>query len=55
MSSVSSRRPEVMPDAGAARIIPELEIGAKCRLKYDCSTGTLIRRYKKSKELLQGR
>jgi glucose-6-phosphate isomerase len=39
----------------AARIIPELETGAKCRLKHDSSTNTLIRRYGRSKELLHGR
>ena len=35
----------------AARIIPELETGAKGQLKHDSSTNTLIRRYRKSKEL----
>ena len=39
----------------AARIIPELETGAKCQLKHDSSTNTLIRRYGRSKELLHGR
>jgi glucose-6-phosphate isomerase len=39
----------------AARIIPELETGAKGQLKHDSSTNTLIRRYRISKELLQGR
>jgi glucose-6-phosphate isomerase len=39
----------------AARIIPELETGAKCQLKHDSSTNTLIRRYRRSKELLHGR
>ena len=33
----------------AARIIPELETRAKCKLKHDSSTNTLIRRYGKSK------
>ena len=35
----------------AARIIPELETGTECQLKHDSSTNTLIRRYRKSKEL----
>jgi glucose-6-phosphate isomerase len=39
----------------AVRIIPELEIGAKEQLAHDSSTNTLIRRYRKSKELLHGR
>jgi glucose-6-phosphate isomerase len=39
----------------AARIIPELESGAKGQLKHDSSTNTLIRRYGRSKELLHGR
>jgi glucose-6-phosphate isomerase len=39
----------------AARIIPELETGAKGQLKHDSSTNTLIRRYRLSKELLNGR
>jgi glucose-6-phosphate isomerase len=39
----------------AARIIPELETGTERQLKHDSSTNTLIRRYRKSKELLQGR
>jgi glucose-6-phosphate isomerase len=39
----------------AVRIIPELETGAKSQLKHDSSTNTLIRRYRKSKELLHGR
>ncbi len=34
----------------AARIIPELETGAKCELKHDSSTNTLIRRYRELKE-----
>jgi len=34
----------------AARIIPELETGAKCKLKHDSSTNVLIRRYKRFKE-----
>jgi glucose-6-phosphate isomerase len=38
----------------AARIIPELETGTECQLKHDSSTNTLIRRYRKSKELLHG-
>ena len=38
----------------AARIIPELVVGAKGQLKYDSSTNTLIRRYRRSKELLHG-
>ena len=39
----------------AARIIPELETGAKRQLKHDSSTNTLIRRYRRSKELSHGR
>jgi glucose-6-phosphate isomerase len=39
----------------AARIIPELETGAKRQLKHDSSTNTLIRRYRRSKERLHGR
>ena len=39
----------------AGRIIPELETGGTCQLKHDSSTNTLIRRYGRSKELLQGR
>jgi len=39
----------------AARIIPELETGAADQLKHDSSTNALILRYKRSKELLQGR
>jgi glucose-6-phosphate isomerase len=39
----------------AARIIPELETGVECQLKHDSSTNTLIRRYKRSKELSHGR
>ncbi len=39
----------------AAHIIPELETGAKCQLKHDSSTNTLIRRYARSKGLLRGR
>jgi glucose-6-phosphate isomerase len=38
----------------AARIIPELETGAECRLKHDSSTNALIRHYRRSKELLHG-
>jgi len=38
----------------AARIIPELETGVKCKLEHDSSTNTLIRHYGKSKNLLQG-
>ncbi len=38
----------------AARIIPELETGATGQLKHDSSTNNLIRRYRRSKELLQG-
>jgi glucose-6-phosphate isomerase len=37
----------------AARIIPELEAVDKHELKHDSSTNILIRRYRKSKELLQ--
>jgi glucose-6-phosphate isomerase len=37
----------------AARIIPELETVDKHELKHDSSTNTLIRRYRKSKKLLQ--
>jgi glucose-6-phosphate isomerase len=39
----------------AARIIPELETGAKGPLKHDSSTNTLIRRYGRSKEVSDGR
>jgi glucose-6-phosphate isomerase len=39
----------------AARIIPELEPGAKCQLKHDSSTNTLIRRYREFKESSHGR
>jgi len=39
----------------AARIVPELETGAKRQLKHDSSTNTLIRRYGRSKELSHGR
>jgi glucose-6-phosphate isomerase len=39
----------------AARITPELETGAKGQLKHDSSTNTLIRRYGRSKEVLNGR
>jgi glucose-6-phosphate isomerase len=39
----------------AARIIPELETGAERPLEHDSSTNSLIRRYRKSKELLHGR
>jgi len=35
----------------AARIIPELETETKDQLKHDSSTNTLIRRYRKSKQL----
>jgi glucose-6-phosphate isomerase len=35
----------------AARIIPELETETKNQLKHDSSTNTLIRRYRKSKQL----
>jgi glucose-6-phosphate isomerase len=35
----------------AARIIPELEAGAKGQLKHDSSTNALIRRYARSKEM----
>jgi glucose-6-phosphate isomerase len=38
----------------AARIIPELQTGANGQLKHDSSTNALIRRYRRSKELLQG-
>lgn len=38
----------------AERIIPELEAGAKSQLKYDSSTNTLIRRYRRFRELLHG-
>jgi hypothetical protein len=31
------------------------ETGADCQLKHDSSTNTLIRRYRKSKELSHGR
>ncbi len=37
----------------ATRIIPELETGATGELGHDSSTNTLIRRYRKSKELLE--
>jgi glucose-6-phosphate isomerase len=33
----------------AARIISEIETGAKCQLKHDSSTNNLIRRYGRSK------
>jgi len=33
---------------------PELESGVECQLKHDSSTNALIRRYRKSKELLHG-
>jgi glucose-6-phosphate isomerase len=39
----------------AARIIPELETGAKGQLKHDSSTNALIRRYRTYKEGLRGR
>jgi len=39
----------------AARIIPELETGAKCELKHDSSTNTLIRRYRELKDPSHGR
>ncbi len=39
----------------AARIIPELETGAKCQLKHDSSTNSLIRRYRRSKKLVHKR
>ena len=39
----------------AARIIPELQTGANGQLKHDSSTNALIRRYRRSKELLHGR
>ncbi len=39
----------------AVRIIPELETGAEYQLRHDSSTNTLIRRYRRSKELLHGR
>jgi glucose-6-phosphate isomerase len=39
----------------AERIIPELEIGTERQLKHDSSTNTMIRRYRLSKELLNGR
>jgi glucose-6-phosphate isomerase len=35
----------------AARIIPELQLGAKEPLRHDSSTNTLIRRYRRSKQL----
>jgi glucose-6-phosphate isomerase len=38
----------------AARIIPELETGVERQLTHDSSTNTLIRRYRRSKELLHG-
>jgi glucose-6-phosphate isomerase len=38
----------------AERIIPELETGADLQLKHDSSTNNLIRRYKRSRELLNG-
>jgi glucose-6-phosphate isomerase len=41
--------------ASAARIISELETGAKGQLQHDSSTNALIQRYLKSKELLPGR
>jgi len=39
----------------AERIIPELEAGADCQLHHDSSTNTLIRRYRRSRELLERR
>jgi glucose-6-phosphate isomerase len=39
----------------AARIIPDLEGGSVRQLEHDISTNSLIRRYRKSKELLHGR
>ena len=39
----------------AARIIPELESVAEQNLNHDSSTNTLIRHYRKSKDLLHGR
>ena len=36
----------------AVRIIPEIETGAKCHLKHDSSTNTLIQRYTKSKDAI---
>ena len=39
----------------AARIIPEIETGSERQLKHDSSTSTLIRRYRRSRERLQGR
>jgi glucose-6-phosphate isomerase len=38
----------------AARIIPELETGSEGQLNHDSSTNTLIRRYRRSTELLPG-
>jgi glucose-6-phosphate isomerase len=38
----------------AARIIPELETGAKCQFKHDSSTNTLIRRYREFKKSSHG-
>ena len=35
-------------------IIPEIEDGAECQLMHDSSTNTLIRRYRRSKELSHG-
>ncbi len=39
----------------AARIVPELETGAKAPRQHDSSTNALIRRYRRSKELSHGR
>jgi glucose-6-phosphate isomerase len=39
----------------AARIIPELEPGAKGQLTHDSSTNALIRRYGRAKEPSHGR
>jgi len=39
----------------AARILPELESQTESQLTHDSSTNTLIRRYRRSKELLHGR
>ena len=38
----------------AARIVPELETGAKSQLQHDSSTNNLIRRYLRSKGLAKG-
>jgi glucose-6-phosphate isomerase len=39
----------------AVRIVPELEAGVERHLRHDSSTNTLIQRYRKSKELSEGR